>query len=67
MLTDLRALYFCREKHQRRNCTTRKKKDRAVQKIEGPNAMLEHKLSVDTFFDGNFDTKAMVVFRSFDS
>ena len=46
---------------------TRTKKDQAVQKIEGPNAMLEHKLSADTFLDCNFDTKAMVVFRGFDS
>ena len=31
--------------------------------MEGPNAMLEHKLSADTFLDCNFDTKAIVVFR----
>ena len=48
----LRALCFCRERHQKENCTIRKN-DRAVQKIEGPNAMLEHKLSADTFLDCN--------------
>jgi hypothetical protein len=30
---------------------------------EGQYATLEHKLSADTFLNGNFDTKAMVVFR----
>jgi hypothetical protein len=34
------------------NCTIRKMNDRAMQKTEGQNAMLEDKLSADTFLDG---------------
>ena len=40
------------KRHQRRNCTIRRMYDRPVQKTEGQNVVLEHKLSADTFLDG---------------
>jgi hypothetical protein len=48
----LGAPSFCREDIKGENCTIRKMNDRAMQKTEGQNAMLEDKLSADTFLDG---------------